>query len=63
MTKLFVSVSRFVPAVPHEVFELLATPTMHRAIDGSGSVRGVATGPERLFLGAEFGMQMKIAAS
>lgn len=55
-----VSVSQFVPAPADRVFEVLATPRLHAEIDGSGSVRGELTGPERLSAGAKFGMSMRI---
>jgi hypothetical protein len=51
---------RFVPAEPQEIFDLLADPSQHVAIDGSGSVRAPTEAPERLSLGARFGMSMKI---
>jgi uncharacterized protein YndB with AHSA1/START domain len=42
------------------IFDLLANPAAHQRFDGSGSVRDAISGPERLFLGATFGMSMKI---
>lgn len=58
-----ISVSRVVPATPQQIFDLLADPRQHSVIDGSGSVKGALAGaPERLFLGARFGMSMKIGA-
>ena len=42
------------------IFDLLASPAAHQRFDGSGSVRDAISGPERLFLGATFGMAMKI---
>jgi len=62
------SVSRgaLVPATPAEVFELLADPRRHSEIDGSGTVKGVLVGPlrgpDRLSLGATFGMRMRLVA-
>ena len=47
-------------APAHIIFDLLARPSAHRLFDGSGSVREAISGPERLFLGAQFGMAMKI---
>ena len=44
----------------HVIFDLLANPAAHQRFDGSGSVREAISGPERLFLGAKFGMAMKI---
>jgi len=55
-----VSVSQFVPAAAAQIFDLLATPSMHSVIDGSGSVRAKLSGPERLALGAKFGMSMRL---
>lgn len=52
---------RFVPAEPQEVFDLLADPSKHSLVDGSGSVQGALdSAPERLQLGSKFGMSMKI---
>ena len=42
------------------IFDLLANPSAHQRFDGSGSVKHVISGPERLYLGATFGMAMKI---
>ncbi len=54
-----VSVERVVPAAPGTVFDLLADPSRHIELDGSGQLRGVTPGvPERLSLGATFGMSM-----
>ena len=48
------------PAPPEEVFDLLADPTKHSLIDGSGTVREARPGnPDRLSLGAKFSMSMK----
>lgn len=56
-----VSVTRTVAAPAADIFDLLATPTRHAEIDGSGSVRGVQDRtPARLSAGARFGMQMRI---
>jgi hypothetical protein len=51
---------RFVAAEPQAIFDLLADPRQHALIDGSGSVREQVDGPERLSLGARFGMSMKL---
>ena len=52
---------RLVPASPDRIFDLLADPTQHPAIDGSGSVVAPRTGgPARLSLGAKFSMDMRI---
>lgn len=52
---------RFVPADPSAIFDLLADPSQHPLIDGSGTVRAASEGsPDRLSLGAKFGMSMKL---
>ncbi len=58
-----VSVSKVIAADPQRLFDVVADPAMHPLIDGSGSVQGQRAGaPERLCLGATFGMDMKIGA-
>jgi uncharacterized protein YndB with AHSA1/START domain len=52
--------TRFVPAPAQEIFDLLADPRQHALIDGSGTVQSAVSGPERLSLGATFGMSMKM---
>ena len=52
--------TRIVPASAADIFEVLATPARHREIDGSGTVLGTQPGaPERLTMGAKFGMHMR----
>lgn len=55
-----VTASTVVAAAPAEVFALIANPHRHHEFDGSGTVRGATSGPERLTLGDRFGMDMKI---
>ncbi len=55
-----VSAERVIPASPERVFDLLADPRRHAEIDGSGTVRGQVEGPDRLTLGARFGMRMHL---
>ena len=55
-----ISRSIVVKAPAEQVFETLANPRRHPDFDGSGSVRGAVTGPERLSLGAKFGMDMRL---
>jgi uncharacterized protein YndB with AHSA1/START domain len=55
-----VSVERLIPAPAAEIFELIADPSRHRDIDGSGSVQGPRGKTERLKLGSRFGMSMRI---
>jgi uncharacterized protein YndB with AHSA1/START domain len=54
---------RVVAAPPSAVFALLADPRQHTNFDGSGSLHEVREGPERLFLGATFAMNMRIGVS
>ncbi len=49
-----------IDAPAQQVFDVLADPQMHAALDGSGTVRRMLSGPHRLFLGAHFGMGMRI---
>ncbi|WP_285658783.1 SRPBCC family protein, partial [Helicobacter bizzozeronii] len=55
-----VSVSRVIAADPATIFDVLADPAQHAAIDGSGTVRHSRGNPERLHLGATFSMDMKM---
>lgn len=55
-----ISVERVIAAPPEQIFDVIADPARHRDFDGSDSVQAVATGaPQRLELGARFGMSMK----
>ena len=58
--KRVVTATRFIPAPPKAIFDLLADPRKHSTFDGSGSVVKVRKGPERLSLGAKFSMDMKL---
>ncbi len=51
---------RFIPAPAETIFDLLADPSRHRDIDGSGTVQGAPEGSRRLGLGDRFGMSMKM---
>jgi hypothetical protein len=55
-----ISESVDVAAPPEVVFAILSDPRQHARIDGSGSVRELVKGPERLSKGATFGMDMKL---
>lgn len=56
-----VSVSRVIGAPAQKIFDLLADPAMHPVLDGSGTVKASRPGnPDRLSLGAKFGMDMRI---
>lgn len=43
-----------------KIFDFLADPYAHAYFDGSGTVNRALRAPERLYLGAKFGMAMKI---
>jgi uncharacterized protein YndB with AHSA1/START domain len=53
-------VERVIAAPPAAIFELLVDPRRHREIDGSGTVRDAKGEAQRLTLGSQFGMSMKI---
>ena len=55
-----VSVSRIIPADADALFDVVADPSLHHVIDGSGSVRGVRGGSRRLALGDRFSTTMRI---
>jgi uncharacterized protein YndB with AHSA1/START domain len=56
-----ISVSRVIPAPAQQIFDLLADPAMHPVLDGSGTVKASrGRNPERLSLGARFGMDMRL---
>ena len=59
--KKVIQSSHLVTATPQQIFDLLADPRKHSLIDGSGSVQQArVNAPDRLSLGAKFGMDMKI---
>lgn len=62
MTSRTVSASTTIAAPAADIFAILADPRQHSRIDGSGSVRDATSGPDRLSLGAKFGMSMKMGA-
>jgi len=56
-----IRVSLVVPAAAQQIFDLLASPAGHAVIDGSGTINSpLPDAPERLALGAKFGMDMKL---
>jgi uncharacterized protein YndB with AHSA1/START domain len=56
-----VSVERVIAAPPEKIFDVLADPSQHSVIDGSGMVKHARDGtPARLSLGAKFGMSMRM---
>jgi len=48
-----------IAAGAHAIFDLLADPRRHPELDGSGTLRGVVVGPDRLQAGSRFGMAMR----
>ena len=59
MDDRLVSAGTTIDAPPEVVFAIVSDPRQHPRIDGSGSVRGVITGPERLSAtGDTFGVDM-----
>ncbi len=60
MDDRLVSAGITVDAPPHVVFAIVADPGHHPRIDGSGSVRGLVAGPDRLSPGATFGVSMRL---
>lgn len=49
-----------IDAPAQQIFDVLANPAMHAELDGSDTVTALVSGPSRLFLGAHFGMGMRI---
>ena len=63
MSAYLVTESRVIAAPAQQLFDIIADPAMHPVIDGSGSVKAVRDGnPQRLSLGARFGMEMHLGA-
>ena len=54
------SVERVIPAPPEAIFAIIADPSRHHEIDGSGTVRDAKDVPDTLTLGSKFGMSMKL---
>jgi uncharacterized protein YndB with AHSA1/START domain len=55
-----ISESVDIDAPPEVVFAILADPSQHSRVDGSGSLQQLLKGPARLSKGATFGMDMKL---
>ncbi len=53
------TVERVVPALPAAIFALLADPSRHHELDGSGLVQGSTAPSRQLALGDTFTMPMK----
>lgn len=53
--------ARIIIAAPARIiFDVLASPSSHQLFDGSETIKESVSGPKRLFLGAQFSMDMKI---
>lgn len=55
-----VSASRVIAADAQTLFDIVADPTLHHVIDGSGSVKGSRGGSRKLALGDKFSTSMRI---
>lgn len=61
MAAVVLQESRLIAAPAQVIFDVLADPSQHAVIDGSGSVRKArGAAPTRLALGSRFGMDMRI---
>lgn len=61
MTKRSISAERVINAPAPAIFDLLAEPSRHADIDGSGTVQGTPEGVKRVQrVGDTFGMRMKL---
>lgn len=58
MSSKAVTAERVVAAPAERIFAVLADPRQHSMIDGSGTVKKIRSGPDRLALGAKFGVAM-----
>jgi hypothetical protein len=56
---LFYKVQIEIESPAKKIFDFLSDPNNHLLMDGSGMLRGKIKGPDRLFLGAKFGMKMR----
>lgn len=54
------SVDKVIHAPAAEIFAVLADPSRHPEIDGSGTVRQAKDSPQKLTLGSTFGMSMRL---
>lgn len=55
-----VSVSRVIAADAQTLFDIVADPTLHHVIDGSGSVKGARGDSRKLAMGDKFSTSMRI---
>lgn len=59
-TPLLFKVQIEINASANKIFDFISMPSNHPLMDGSGMVKGSLKGPEKLYLGAKFGMRMKL---
>ncbi len=57
---LFYKAQIEIKAPVKKIFDFIANPANHSLMDGSGMVKGVLKGPDNLYLGAKFGMKMRL---
>lgn len=57
------SVERVIPASPEAIFALVADPTRHHEIDGSGTVREATVSPGPFGVGSTFHTSMKLGVA
>jgi uncharacterized protein YndB with AHSA1/START domain len=61
MDGFVLTVERMIRASPEVIFDVLADPSKHSLIDGSGMLQGAREeGSQRLALGVTFGMSLKM---
>lgn len=52
-------VSKTINASPQAIFEVIANPHRHQELDGSGTIKGIVDGPQKLELGSKFAMSIQ----
>ena len=57
---LYFKVQIEIKAPASKIFDFISRPNNHPLMDGSGTVKGAFKGPDKLYLGAKFGMKMRI---
>jgi hypothetical protein len=57
---LFFKAQIEIKAPANKIFDFISKPNNHPLMDGSGMVKGKFKGPDRLYLGAKFGMKMRL---
>src|SRR3954469_10633926 len=63
MSRWVETVERVIAAPPGRIFEVVADPRRHKDINGNDTVREAYDVPDRLSLGATFGMNMEFGGS